>query len=473
MKRKVISICLIFLLCLSFVSNAYAVNVSDLMDLTGKEYYYEYVKEMVEKGIVNGYPNGTFGGKNNITWAEALTMMLRGANITVSPIPNSVWYEGTRQWYIEKGLITGTEDMTAIIDRQNVVSILNKMYEVPQYVGNTVFSDTDDKDINSFYFAGIINGYSAPTEISLGIFGPKDNIIRGDFCIIESRIINNFALKEKILSSGTDDISDSNNIKFQSIRVFSKPEKLLNTNNIKEAMLWMVQNDISEYTFTFDCTKDEAETFKANFSIITTDAYHSALENYYCIFCDKSCSVNMKGQIIDSAATLDIIITLKDSPYSNGYSYKEKIDDFEKKFIDMILTMGVTNSMSVKEKSDCAFKYIDYILEYDTENLQVYNIENNCANCTGYTALYDYMLKRMGISSRAITGDTPNSGLSSFSTSHVWSGVLDENGNEYFCDVTWGDPVPDNGYGYSNTEWFWLTYDELMTKDYGRSVSQQ
>ena len=468
MKKRIMSILLVFVMCISVAIPVLAVDIKTLSDLTGQEYYYTYVKEMVEKGIVNGYPNGTFGGSNNITWAEALTMILRGAGVKVEPIPNTIWYEGTRQWFIKNSIIDGRDDMTAIIDRIIFVILLNKLYSVPQYEGNTVFYDTDDKDIVSFYFAGIINGYVEPTDEALGKFGPYDNIRRGDFCIIESRVINNFVLKDSIDTSDSSNLSNKDNILFKALPTFVLPEACKNANDMRDIVLWMVQNNLSEYKYEFSCTREEGEAFNQNFDDIVKDSYHDCIKNYYYMFFDKGCNVSMKGSMTSTTANLVLSISLEGNAYSRNYSYTDIMNDFEKKFIDMVVTMGVKNGMSIKEKSLSAFEYIDYILEYDMKNLKSYTMGDNTAICVGYTALFDYMMKRMGIKCESIMGDSPKTGLSE--TGHIWSYVFDDGGNGYYCDVTWGDPMPDGGYGFSETSWHWLTYQEMMNKDPGRTI---
>ena len=473
MKTKVKLIIKLIVISLILGSNVYAANISeitDLTDLTGEEYYYTYAKEMVENGIINGYPDKTFGGNEYITWAEALTMIVRGTGIEITNVEPGKWYESTHQWYIENNLISCLVNMEAIIDRQSIVSILNKIYEVPEYTGDAVFADTDDTVINSFYHAGIINGYSPPTEGNLGIFGPEDSIKRGDFCIIESKILNNFKVKDDILYPDPE-IIEGTNFRAVNIPTFGVPENLITIDNYTNAFLWMNQNDKNDQVFVFECSNEEASEFVMELSSRTDKALDNALKSNYYAFSDKCFYTAVtKLETLDEKSTLRVKLRLENMEDSKGYSYAELVEDFESKFKDMVHTMGVTNEMTIKEKALQAYKYIDYILKYDTANMSIYDIENECAICTGYTALYDYMLKRMGIESIPVVGSTPDSDIMSNGTLHVWTGIIDDNGEIHHCDVTWGDPIPDKGNGFSDEAWFWLTYDELISKNPGRII---
>jgi len=44
-------------------------------DVTKSSWYYEYVTAMVESGMINGYPDGTFRPNSTVTWGEALEMV--------------------------------------------------------------------------------------------------------------------------------------------------------------------------------------------------------------------------------------------------------------------------------------------------------------------------------------------------------------------------------------------------------------
>ncbi len=96
-------------------------STSGFTDLGGK-YYERYAKLFAKWGIVNGYPDGTFGGDNNITREEMATLIKRfveayrgsTANITFGSAATfkdfakvSGWAKGNVEWVGKVGLFQG------------------------------------------------------------------------------------------------------------------------------------------------------------------------------------------------------------------------------------------------------------------------------------------------------------------------------------------------------------------------------
>lgn len=67
-------------------------NFSKFSDLTSSDWYATYVAEGVDKGIVSGYPDGTFKGGNTVNLAEALKMTLEAHDA-------SVWEGNSDPWH--------------------------------------------------------------------------------------------------------------------------------------------------------------------------------------------------------------------------------------------------------------------------------------------------------------------------------------------------------------------------------------
>ena len=67
-------------------------NFNKFSDLQPTEWYATYVAEGVDKGIINGYPDGTFKGGNTVNLAEALKMTLEAHG-------TDVWEGETDPWH--------------------------------------------------------------------------------------------------------------------------------------------------------------------------------------------------------------------------------------------------------------------------------------------------------------------------------------------------------------------------------------
>ena len=73
-KRKMIGI--FATVAMMGVATAYAVN--PFSDVPSDSWAYQAVEQLSTAGIINGYPDGTFKGQNNITRYEMAQMIAKG-----------------------------------------------------------------------------------------------------------------------------------------------------------------------------------------------------------------------------------------------------------------------------------------------------------------------------------------------------------------------------------------------------------
>ena len=78
-------------------------------------------------------------------------------------------------------------------------------------------------------------------------------------------------------------------------------------------------------------------------------------------------------------------------------------------------------------------------------------LEDGSAVCKGYSCAYAYLMRLMNIDCRVVSGEVKQSGmdkvlvmLSLKDNSHAWN-YIDLDGEHYWVDVTWDDPVDENG----------------------------
>ncbi len=107
------------------------------------------------------------------------------------------------------------------------------------------------------------------------------------------------------------------------------------------------------------------------------------------------------------------------------------------------------------EKALYLHDYVCLNYEYDNSlsSANVYDVLlSGKAICTGYTLLYDELLARVGIESRAVV--SPQNSLN-----HMWNQVL-LYGEWYHIDTTWDDPLPDR-FGEARHGNFLLSDSEI------------
>lgn len=100
MKRKILAMLLTLALSLSLCT-AYAVNYGDELNPDGKTYTqtftdvstkhwaFQYIAELVERGAINGYPDGKFYPDNIVTRQEFAKIMVAAAGLTATPAKQS------------------------------------------------------------------------------------------------------------------------------------------------------------------------------------------------------------------------------------------------------------------------------------------------------------------------------------------------------------------------------------------------
>ena len=169
--------------------------------------YHDYIVEAAEKGIVNGYDDGTFRPNADVTRAQFITMLWRAAGEPAASTSLkftdkgsiAVPYQTAVAWGVSKGIIQGYGDNTFRPD-QNIsrAQMATFMYRYMKNVAGydfgsiqpAAFKDADQiagayKDaVDAIVSAGIMNGTSAAA------FAPNDTANRGMAATVLLRMYN-------------------------------------------------------------------------------------------------------------------------------------------------------------------------------------------------------------------------------------------------------------------------------------------
>lgn len=152
----------------------------------------DYVEDLVDRGVVNGYDDGTFRPDAPVTRAEFLKMALGALDYEIpesvsekpfTDVETSMWYAPYVAAAKEAGITSGYSDGTFKPDRQIQRAEALKMLFLAANIevsaeGSSEFPDVAESD---WFFAyvkkarelGIVGGYSN------GHFGPADPMTRG------------------------------------------------------------------------------------------------------------------------------------------------------------------------------------------------------------------------------------------------------------------------------------------------------
>ncbi len=178
------------------------------------------VEIMEHKAYIFGYPDGSIRPENSITRAESLAMI--GRLLELSMLDNSkpdfidtesAWYNGSINAGVSRGLIKGYPDGTfkpnAGITRAEFVSIIASFADLN---GNKVayFTDIDshwaEANIRKVYGSGYITGYPD------GTFMPDDEITRAEAVVILNNVFDR-SVDELGLSSVRTDVKRFTDLK--------------------------------------------------------------------------------------------------------------------------------------------------------------------------------------------------------------------------------------------------------------------
>ncbi|MGB9553860.1 MAG: S-layer homology domain-containing protein, partial [bacterium] len=154
------------------------------------------ISKLLEKGIVSGYPDGTFKPDQPITRAEFSTILCRVLGISPSEAGSNFadlqghWAEKYIVPLVEKGLIKGYPDGTFAPDqpikRCEVAAIMARALTLPPLIGKPSFSDIDTTHwafglVEAIASKGLIKGYPE------GTFRPENPTTRAEACAIIAR----------------------------------------------------------------------------------------------------------------------------------------------------------------------------------------------------------------------------------------------------------------------------------------------
>ncbi len=156
-----------------------------------------------------------------------------------------------------------------------------------------------------------------------------------------------------------------------------------------------------------------------------------------------------------------------------NYLYtKEEIEAIDAK-VDEIYNAIITNDMNEYDKIKTIHDYIinhtKYDVERNTNKDSIYKsykaygpLLEGFATCSGYTDAMAIFLEKMQIKNFKIATELMNQDI----TGHVWNALYLDN-TWLHLDLTWDDPVSDDGKDYIQHKYFLITTEKLKETDSG------
>lgn len=124
-----------------------------------------YINLAVSKGIIKGYPDGSFKPNNTVNVAEALTVFVQGLKIDVSPAQSKQWYLPYLLEANKVGIYDTTATPTSAAKRDLVAQFTDRFMETPVYA-NGAYYDKDGNASGTIQKLAVVKGAVAAYDKS-------------------------------------------------------------------------------------------------------------------------------------------------------------------------------------------------------------------------------------------------------------------------------------------------------------------
>lgn len=216
-------------------------------------------------------------------------------------------------------------------------------------------------------------------------------------------------------------------------------------------------------TFTFYCPSEYKECTKDVETISNDPETLTYINNFVHPFNSFS---NIQT-IISESGEININI---------NYLYTEEEKEVVTKKVNEIYNQVITNDMSDYDKIKAIHDYIVDHSKYDVErndkddskyiSYKAYGpLIEGYATCSGYTDAMALFLEKMGIKNFKVATELMQKDISG----HVWNAIFLDN-KWLHLDLTWDDPVSDDGKDYLQHKYFLISSKELEEADKGEVV---
>ena len=156
MNKKLITTPILSLLLGTTLLTPQIASAKTFKDVKQSDWHYSVVDELSNKGIINGYEDGTFKPQRPVTYSEFLTLLNNSIGEKQAPDYKNPtqWYKPTFDYLKNKGVITNIQNPNAEITRNEMAKYLSiALQKLKNQKPNTT-APTTIKD-----FANIPNEY--------------------------------------------------------------------------------------------------------------------------------------------------------------------------------------------------------------------------------------------------------------------------------------------------------------------------
>lgn len=157
-------------------------------DVVASAWYYPYVRDLCDEGILSGYDDGRFHPDDTVTFGAALKLIQLGAGYPEPEPVEGHWaahylaFANSNGWLYDSAL-----DLDAPIDRLSFAKITAKALQLRGNESRIPFADTTDPEVGTLFDVGVFLGEEYE---NIRYFRPSSSITRAELSAIIWRIMN-------------------------------------------------------------------------------------------------------------------------------------------------------------------------------------------------------------------------------------------------------------------------------------------
>lgn len=188
MRQRICSLLLLLSLALSLALPAAAAGEMNFSDVKSDDWYYQYVKDLYDLGVVDGTTATTYSPQRDVTFGQALKLILISAGYEAQDPISAHWASGyyylaQQMDFLPSGLSLALDDP---ISRLQIAQIVVKVMGLSRTSQDpSPFADCSDEAALILYDHGIFQGTQADQQL---LFQPQDTITRAEITTVVWRI---------------------------------------------------------------------------------------------------------------------------------------------------------------------------------------------------------------------------------------------------------------------------------------------
>ena len=165
-------------------------------DVSEDKWFYDYVMELCESGVIGGRDGGVYDPDAPVTVGEALKLILLAAGQEERSAEEGHWASGYAALAREGAYLPDTllGDLDQPIRRLDVARLAAKAIGFGQSFSDSPFADVDDGYVTALADVGVFTGTTARGK---SVFYPNEPLTRAEIATIVWRLRNTVALGKK------------------------------------------------------------------------------------------------------------------------------------------------------------------------------------------------------------------------------------------------------------------------------------